>query len=164
MRFFLNSRSSTYLRNLSTEFNESTNSIRVELNRFENAGLLRTFQDGNKKMFRANTKHPLFPDIKNLLMKHTGLDQIILNVAEKLGEVKKVFIAGDFAKGLDNRIIDLLFIGKDINTSYLIRLIEKAEKMVNRKIRYLILTEEEFKNFKDKNKEDETLLIWGYKD
>lgn len=163
MRFFLNSRSSTYLRNLASEFDESTNSIRVELNRFESADLLKTYQDGNKKMFRANTKHPLFPDIKNLLMKHTGLDQIILNVAQKLGEIKKVFITGDFAKGLDNRIIDILFIGQNINTTYLLQLIQKAEKMVNRKIRYLILTEEEFTQFKENNKESETLLIWGNK-
>ena len=38
MKFFLNSRTTSYLRDLENEFDESTNAIRVELNRFEKAG------------------------------------------------------------------------------------------------------------------------------
>ena len=35
LKFFLNSRNTAYLRNLEEEFEESTNGIRVELNKFE---------------------------------------------------------------------------------------------------------------------------------
>ena len=41
LKFFLNSSSRAHLRNLETEFGESTNAIRLELNKFEEAGLLR---------------------------------------------------------------------------------------------------------------------------
>ena len=54
--FFLNSNSRSYLRGLESEFGESTNSIRLELNKFEQAGLLTTEMDGNKKYFRAPTE------------------------------------------------------------------------------------------------------------
>jgi len=53
LKFFLNSDTTSYLRGLESEFGESTNSIRVELNRLEEAGLLITASDGNKKMFRC---------------------------------------------------------------------------------------------------------------
>lgn len=161
MRFFLNSNASSYLRSLSSEFDESTNSIRVELNRFENAGLLNTYVLGNKKMFIANTNHPLFPDIKNILMKHIGLDKIIADVVVKLGEIKKVFVVGDFARGIDNKIIDLVFVGEHINKTYLMTLIEKVEKIISRKVRYIVLNDIEFSDYKDQNKENERLLIWG---
>ncbi len=161
LRFFLNSNASSYLRSLASEFDESTNSIRVELNRFEKAGLLDTYLEGNKKMFKANTSHPLFPDIKSLLMKHIGLDKIVENVIKKLGEVKKVLVAGDFANGMDSKIIDLIFVGEKINKTYLITLVEKAEKMIKRRIRYLIMSEDEYNDFEKLNNEEGMLVIWG---
>lgn len=42
LRFFLNPDSSAYLRGLAQEFDESTNAVRVELNRFEEAGLIQS--------------------------------------------------------------------------------------------------------------------------
>ena len=54
LKFFLNSNTRSYLRSLETEFGESTNAIRIEINRFEQAGMLSSELVGNKKMFRAN--------------------------------------------------------------------------------------------------------------
>jgi predicted transcriptional regulator len=160
MKFFLNSNSKSYLRNLEAEFGESTNSIRLELNKFEKAGLLKTEIDGNKKFFRANTNHPLFREINSILMKQIGLDQIIERVIQKLGNLKKVYVAGDFARGMDNPIIDLIFIGDDINKEFLIRLIDKTESLIKKKIRYVVFEDEEFKEFLQTQKESDLLILW----
>ena len=92
LKFFLNSNTKAYLRGLETEFGESTNAIRVEINRFELAGMLKSELVGNKKIFQANIKHPLFQELHNILLKHVGLDTVIENVIERLGEVDKVFL------------------------------------------------------------------------
>ena len=160
LKFFLNSNTTAYLRSLESEFGESTNAIRVELNRLENAGMLSTSQKGNKKIFQANTHHPLFSEIHNILRKHVGIDRIIENVVERLGKVKQVFLVGDFAAGRDSKIIDLLLVG-EVDTSYLVKLIDKAEEMISRKIRYLIYSEEELAEFLQQQKEDTALLIWS---
>ncbi|MBK8547478.1 MAG: hypothetical protein IPL63_08830 [Saprospiraceae bacterium] len=89
LKFFLNSKSTSYLRGLETEFGDSTNAIRVELNRFEKAGMLSSFIKGNKKYFRANTDHPLYNETHNILLKYIGFDKIIDTVIERLGEVRK---------------------------------------------------------------------------
>jgi len=47
LKFFLNSNATSYLRGLESEFGESTNSIRIELNRFEEAGMLTSYNQGN---------------------------------------------------------------------------------------------------------------------
>ena len=160
LKFFLNSNTTAYLRSLESEFGDSTNSIRVELNRLEKAGMLESFLKGNKKIFKANTGHPLFGEIHNILLKHIGVDKIIENVVERLGEIEKVYLVGDFSKGKNSKIIDLILIGK-IDKNYLIRLIDKAEKMVNRKIRYLIFEDENnFKSYSEDQSID-PLLLWA---
>ena len=56
MKFFLNSKTTAYLRGLEGEFGESTNAIRLELNKLEKAGMLSSFSKGNKKMWRWHGK------------------------------------------------------------------------------------------------------------
>jgi hypothetical protein len=141
IRFFLNSNSSSYLRNLETEFNESTNAIRMELNRFEKAGLLISGMEMNRKVFRANTKHPLFPDISNIIKKYVGFDQLIETVMEQLGTVDKAYITGDLAMGLDTRRIELLLYGKKIDHKYLDQLVQKTARLIKREIHYTVLTD-----------------------
>jgi len=160
LKFFLNSNATAYLRSLESEFGESSNGIRVELNRLENAGLLLSESEGNKKIFRANTGHPLFREIHNIILKHIGLDQVIENVIHRLGDVQRVYLVGDFSKGMDSQVIDLVLVG-DFDKSYLIALVEKAEKIVGRKIRYLLYSPEEAKMLDWKQFDPEPLLLWS---
>ena len=160
LKFFLNSKTTSYLRGLESEFGESSNAIRVELNKLEDAGMLSAEMNGNKKMFKANTKHPLFKEIHNILLKHIGLDRIIENVVERLGDVNKVYLVGGFAKGLDSQIIDLIFIG-DIDKNYLLNLVEKAEDLIQRKIRYLIYEDNELSDAELNEMNPERLLLWA---
>ncbi len=161
LRFFLNSNTNAYLRELADDFNESTNSIRIELNRFEEANLLTSNFNSNKKIYKANINHPLFSDIHNIILKYIGFDQIIEKVINKLGKLEKVFVIGKFAKGVDSKIIDLLFIAENIDKHYLVRLIEKAENIINRKIRYLVLGSQEAEKYiRHEIGEDYCLLLW----
>lgn len=157
LKFFLNSQTRSYLRSLETEFGESTNSIRVELNRLEDAGLLSVAAEGNKKIFFANTQHPLFSDINNILRKFIGIDQIIDQVTTQIGDLQAAFLTGDFAIGKDSKIIDLALVGYQLDRPFIDTLVEKAEKFISRRIKYIILTEEEMTQFFI-NKP--VLLIW----
>jgi hypothetical protein len=159
MKFFLNSNTVSYLRGLESEFGESSNAIRVELNRLEQANMLRSYTEGNKKYFQANSQHPLFGEIHNILRKHIGIDAIIENIVDRLGDVQEVYLHGDFAEGRDSAIIDLILIGK-IDTAYFIQLIAKTERLINRKIRYLIYSAEEAKSGLSDHTDPSPLLLW----
>lgn len=160
LKFFLNSNNISYLRSLENEFGESSNAIRLELNRLEEAGMLSTHFEGNKKMYKANTKHPLFNEVHNILLKTIGIDQIIEKVIDRLGDVEKVFLVGDFARGIDSPVIDLLLIG-DVNKIYLTELAEKVEKMIKRKIRYLNYRQNEFELLIQNGHYEEALPLWS---
>jgi hypothetical protein len=158
LKFFLNSENTSYLRDLSNEFGESTNAIRLELNHLEKAGLLNTKTDGNKKVFRANRQHPLFDTIRQLLLKHTGIDQIIENVVKDLQGLQSAYVTGSFAQGKDYPVIDILLLGDHIETSYLLMLIGKAEELIDRRIRYMIVKPEEKEKYLSAY--PEALLLW----
>ena len=160
MKFFLNSKTRGYLRGLATEFNESTNAIRVELNRMEQAGMLNWQTEGNRRYYTANTDYPLFREIQSILMKHIGIDRIIRNVVERLGDVEQVYLLGSFARGVDSPFVDLLLIG-EIDREYLARLVQKSEKMIDRKIRTLVYTCGEYENMDQKEFAVEPVLLWN---
>lgn len=156
LRFFLNPESSAYLRGLAQEFDESTNSVRVELNRFEEAGLIAGHKEGNKKVYQVNTKFPLFGELQKIAFKHFGIDQIIEQVVEKVGNVEAVYLTGDLARGLDSNIVDVTIIGENIDNAYLAKLVDKAEKLIDRRIRTLV-----YKPNDEIEIEQPRLLIFG---
>ncbi|MDX8339312.1 hypothetical protein SLH46_08980 [Draconibacterium sp. IB214405] len=159
LKFFLNKETTSYLRNLENEFGESTNAIRIELNRFEKAGLLNAELSGNKKYFRANTDYPLYKEINSILRKTIGIDRLIDNVVANIGNLDEAYLVGDLASGKDSTIVDLLLIGKNINYNHLSELAQKVEKQINRRIRYLVLPPEEKKEYLTNNT---SLLLWNH--
>ena len=161
LKFFLNSRTTAYLRNLEEEFGESTNGIRLELNKFEKAGFLDSFSEGNKKLFTVNTKHPLFKDIHNIVLKLVGLDHVVDYIVQRIGDLQKVYLVGKLATGQDTNIIDIVLVGENLNKTFLLEQVDKAEKKIGKKIRYVIYSSAEFDLNKIKEPGMHPLLIWS---
>jgi predicted nucleotidyltransferase len=154
LRLFLNPSTVGYLRGLADEFGESTNSVRTELNRLEEAGMLNSSTEGKRKLYKANTSHPLFPEIQSILKKVTGIEDIIQKVISRLGGVQEVYLTGELAEGKDVPVIDLVIIGSDIDRNYLQSLSHKTEEWVARSVRTLVFTRTEFEEWR---------LSWGQK-
>ena len=160
LKFFINPETKAYLRELAKEFGESTNSVRLELNRLTKASLLVSQNCGRTILYNANTEHTLFRDIQNIALKYVGIDRIAENMVSSLGELQSAYIIGDYAKGNDSGVIDLLLIGK-INQGALQQIIEKTEMLIKRKIRPMILTKKEFKKLDKTFDIEHALPIWG---
>lgn len=158
LKFFTNSHATAYLRELAEEFDESTNSIRHELNNLSRSGYLSAREDGRTIKYRANTTHPLYNEVKNLVHKYLGIDKIIDHVLSRLGDLQLAFIVGDYANGKDTGTIELVLVG-NINVTYLRRLEEKAKDLLHRNIKAQIISSEEYKM--KQNDFGKALLIWG---
>jgi hypothetical protein len=138
LKFFAH-HNSGYLRSLAKEFEESTNSVRVELNRLADAGLLVTEDEGKTKVYRANHQHPFFTEIKNMVSKFLGLDDLMERIVRRMGEVEKAYIIGDYAMGIDSGTVEMILIGKNLDTQYLEFIKDKTYEKVNRKVSVSIL-------------------------
>jgi predicted nucleotidyltransferase len=163
-KFFLNSSTKAHLRGLESEFGESSNGIRLELNRFEEAGLLHSLRDGNKKIYQANRNHPLFGDIHSIIMKEAGIDRVIDKVIQRIGDLICVYLTGDFARGMDSPVIDLILVGENIDREYLARKVVQAEELVGRKVSYVVLHPDEADCHLMKLKKSDLLLLWNNED
>lgn len=135
LRFFLNPGTTAYLRGLADEFNESTNSIRVELNKFEQAGMILSENQGNKKVYKANKQYPLLGDIHNILLKHIGIDKILDITIQEMGDVEGIYLCGDYACGKDTGTIELALVGF-IDTIFLQKLLKRTQPHISREIAY----------------------------
>jgi hypothetical protein len=155
LKFFLNPEAEAHLRGLEAEFGEGSNAIRLELNRFEQAGLLQSRTQGNRKLFKVNVANALFPELNSLVKKHLGIDQLVERVVTQLGHIDQVFLTGDYARGVDSGIIDIILIGSP-DRAYLAQLISKAEEKIGRKVRSVVLTSQELDQFKG-----DLLLLWN---
>jgi hypothetical protein len=157
LKFFLNEQTVSHLRGLEAEFGESSNSIRLELLKLENAGLLSSAVKGNKKLYFANINYPFFTEINNILKKTVGIDQIIEQITSQIGNLQAAYLIGDFAIGKDSETIEMALIGDHLDQSYIDKLVIKAEQFISRRIQYIVLNKEEMiQSFSNKP----VLLIW----
>ena len=128
---------------MAEEFGESTNAIRHELNNLSKAGYLVSSEEGRTILYKANTQHPLYNEVRNLVHKYLGIDKIIENILSRLGDLKAAFIVGDYAQGKDSGTIELVLVGV-IDEKYLNKLVDKARNLLHRNIKIELISAEDF--------------------
>tara|TARA_B100000989_G_scaffold190648_1_gene143603 strand:- start:255 stop:761 length:507 start_codon:yes stop_codon:yes gene_type:complete len=138
IKFFLNIANKGYLNSLASEFGESTNSVRKELNNLSSAGYLEKHSENNKVVYKANAQHPLFKIIQKIVKKHLGIEEILEIVLKRIGDVKKIMILGDYAEGIDSGHIEILIVGDKLNEDYLKDITPKIEKKIDRKVSFFV--------------------------
>lgn len=134
IKFFISQANKGYLNGLANEMGESTNSIRKELNHLYDAGYLKKIKNDNKVEYQVNSNHPLYETLRNVVLKHLGLEDIVGVVLEKMGTVEKIILIGDYAEGKDTGNIEVFLIGKDLDMNYINQLEPKIEKIIDRKV------------------------------
>ena len=154
MRFFINQNIGGYLQGLAKELDENSNSIRVELNRLEEAGMLKSSVKGRKKMYHVNSSHPLTTDISKIIRKVTGIDALVERVTANLPSLEQVWVCGDLAKGLPSEYIEAVLVGADLDRRYINRLTDKAQLLMGKTI--TVKVEEEI----ELNGAIDGLLVW----
>lgn len=161
-KLFLNPAQTGYLRGLEEELAESTNSIRIELNRLFEAGLLDSWYQGNRRYFKANMLNPYFGDLQRILMREAGLDVLAEDLINKLADLEALYLSGDLSKGLDTAILDLLLVGPS-NPYGFARHLHRLEKLNGRKIRFIIFQKKKDKALLKILKEEKPLMLWEKK-
>ena len=134
IRFFLNLAKKSHLRGIANDLNESTNSIRLELNNLTKAGYLIKKKEKNKINYLANDKHPFFKILVNLIRKHIGIESIISNIVSSFNNLKSIYVLGDYAEGIDSGNIKIYIEGKITDVNYINEVITKTEEKIKRKI------------------------------
>lgn len=122
--------------------------VQRELKKLTDAGLIIVKQVGNQKRYQANRDLPYFLELRSIIIKTFGLTEVLRNELELLlpDQLKLAFIYGSFSKQTDAATsdIDLMLIGDDLTYAEIFKLIENAEKILNRKISPTFYTPQEW--------------------
>ena len=134
-----------HLREIQRSSGLSIGSIQQEAVTLQKLGLITVRKDGNRTYFEANKEHPLCGDIRRLVLKTSGLVDVVKQ-ALKADDIKCAFVFGSVARGEEraDSDIDLMVIG-DIGLRKLTGLLSGVANKVGREINPHIHSLEEFK-------------------
>lgn len=87
--------------------------IQKELAYLSEIGVVRSRRDGNRLYFQAETSHPVFPELRSMVMKSAGIEAELRQALTSVDGVDVAFIFGSVAAGTDKvgSDVDVLIIG-----------------------------------------------------
>ena len=138
VKFFSHPNAQGYLRGLAEEFGDSTNAVRIELIKLEEAGLLKSSTQGQRVVYEVNTANPFYAELVSMVSKFLGFNDLIEIVLEKIGELREAYVVGDYARGVDSGTIHLILVG-EVNEETLKNLVQKVSDKINREIEAMVL-------------------------
>ena len=94
-----------------------------------------------------------------MVQKALGMDRILDSILERLGDLEEAYLIDDYAVGKDTGIIDLVLVG-EIDKENLIDLTLKTERYIERKIRTLVLSQDEWNKMKKNLTKRPLMLLW----
>lgn len=145
--FFLHPDEQFYFREVLKLTATKQGAIQRELKSLTRAGILEMETRGNQTYYSVNKSHPVYPELRNIVLKTFGLVDVLKRTLSPLKRrIEVAVIYGSIATGEETAKsdIDLLVIGK---TSFdqLSRVISKAEKELKREINPTLYPVKEFK-------------------
>ena len=123
--------------------NNST--LRQELRKLVRLNLVQSRRDSNRVYYRAKVENPLYPEIRNLVLKTSGLSDV-LKSALRDKRIHVAFVFGSIASGEEKAgsDVDLMVIGQ-LGLRDLSRLLSGLEEKIGREVNPHVLREEEFR-------------------
>lgn len=134
-----------HLRELTRQCGLSLGTLQTEVEKLRGADLLLARRDGNRLYFRANAAHPLFTDLRQLVLKTAGLREVLADALRDVPGIELAFVFGSLASG-DGKAgsdVDLMVIG-DAGLRALAPRLRKAAEQLGREINPVTMTAADF--------------------
>jgi predicted nucleotidyltransferase len=154
--FMTNPEKRFYTRQLARLLDESPYAVQRELRRLESLGLLEAERQANIKYYWTNQDFPIYPELKGIVLKTSGLGVTLKEALSQLGTIEEAFIYGSVAAGDDDGSsdIDLMIVG-DVDLLELSEIVSRLEDSTGREINYTVYSGEELES---KLREDDPFL------
>ena len=136
---------SIHLREIQRRAGLSLGAVRQDVEKLTALGIVLRRKDGNRVYFAANECHPLFTEIRGLVLKTCGLADV-LGKALKAKGVCCAFVFGSIAQGTatPESDVDLMVISDDIGLRKLTGLLAGIGNQIGREINPHVFSSAEF--------------------
>jgi predicted nucleotidyltransferase len=135
-----------YARELSRQLEEHYNAVWRELGNLEAVGLLSSEESAGAKYYRLDPAFPIYEELKRIILKTTGLGQVLREALGRLGALDWAFVYGSVAAGDEDLLsdIDLMLVG-EVDLMALSEVIASLEDQLGRSIHYVVLSQVELR-------------------
>jgi predicted nucleotidyltransferase len=126
-----------------------TGAVQRELTRLESAGLLNVKRLGRQKHYQANSSAPIFAELRDLVMKTSGLADVLRAALSPLADrIKVAFVYGSIAKGESTPAsdVDLMIVSDEVTYSDVFKSLEEAGNRLGRKVNPTVYSIKEFQS------------------
>jgi predicted nucleotidyltransferase/predicted DNA-binding transcriptional regulator len=123
----------------------SVATVRQELQKLLRMQLVEAQRSGNRLYYWANKAHPLYPDIRNMVLKTAGMVDILRDALDKEG-VTIAFVFGSVASNQEGARsdVDLMVIG-DVGLRTLSDWLSGISEHIGREVNPHVMNETEFR-------------------
>jgi predicted nucleotidyltransferase len=141
-----------HLRDLTRQSGLGLGTVQGELEKLSAADLVTSRRDGNRRYYRANASHPLLPELRQLVLKTSGLREVLADALRGVKGVEVAFVFGSLAAGAGKGASDVdLFVIGDAGLRALAPALRKAADEIGREINPVSMTAAEFRKRRAKD-------------
>jgi predicted nucleotidyltransferase len=136
-----------YLSELAQFLKTTPSSLQRELSRLVEAGILMLRRDGRRTYFKAETRSPIFQELRQLLNKTAGVVPLLQQALLPFGDrIICSFIYGSVARNTERALsdVDLMVVG-NAGLADLAPVLRKSEKLIAREISVISYSPGEFR-------------------
>jgi uncharacterized protein len=143
--FGIASDSELYMREIERRTGFAIGTVQTELKKLTRLDIISRIKDGNRVYYRANTAHPLYPEIHTLVLKTSGLSDVLKNSLDNAKDIRVAFVFGSLARQEEKALsdVDLMVVGS-IGLRKLSGLLMDVAGKIGREINPHVLSEKEF--------------------
>jgi len=144
--FIYNPNKEYYINEAAKLVKTSSGTTQRELEKLAVFGILKKEKRANLSYFRANINNPLYHDVKSIVEKTIGIEELLKKSLDKLKQIKFSFLFGSYVKGDFNSESDIdLYVIGEIKEDEIYKVVKKVEQKIRREINYHLASAEEFK-------------------
>lgn len=136
-----------HMRDIERQSGFAIGTIQSELKKLSEIDLVIKRRDGNRLYYSANTNHPLYSDINSIVLKTSGLVDVLKNAICQEPAIQVAFVFGSIAAGKEKAVsdLDLMVIGQ-VGLRKLTKLLSGTAEKIGREINPYVLTQAELSN------------------
>jgi predicted nucleotidyltransferase len=141
-----------HLRDLTRQSGLGLGTMQDELEKLSKADLVTSRRDSNRRYYRANAGHPLFTDLQQLVLKTSGLRDVLADALKGVKGIEVAFVFGSLAAGSGKAAsdVDLLVIGA-VGLRALAPGLRRAGEKLGREINPVTMTAAEYRKGRKKS-------------
>ena len=133
-----------HLRDLTRQSGLGLGTVQGELEKLSSSDLITSRRDGNRRYYRANSSHPLFPDLQQLVLKTSGLRDVLADALKGIKGIEVAFVFGSLASSAGKAVSDVdLFVIGNVGLRGLATALRGVGEVLAREINPITMTAEE---------------------